>query len=112
VASTAVVVAADLLLRTRLQESALAAGVEPELHRSVPAPPDDPPIVLLVDLDLPGVLTGLAAWRERWPQVRIVGFASHVDTDRRRAAQSLGCEVHARSATARKDPTLFLPGAG
>ncbi|MEX2555999.1 MAG: hypothetical protein WEB06_10225, partial [Actinomycetota bacterium] len=81
----AVIVAADLLLRARLEDLARSAGLVPQVHRALPAP-DEVPAVLVLDLDAPDALEGVGAWRERWPQLRIVGFVSHVDAERRAAA--------------------------
>ena len=105
----AVIVAADLLLRARLEALARSAGLAPDVHRKLPAP-GDLPEVLVLDLDAPDALDGVVAWRERWPDLRIVGFVSHVDAERRRAAEAVGCDVFPRGASARKDPGILLPG--
>lgn len=98
----ALVAAADLLVRVRLQEAASAAGFEPRGLPRVDAPldPEAEPALIALDLDDPAALDALRAWRERWPAVRIVGFVSHVDRERQDAAERLGCEVHPRGAAA------------
>ena len=101
------IVATDLLMRTRLEDLARAAELVPEVRTMLPLS-EERPAVLVVDLDAPAGLDGVAAWRERWPDLRIVGFVSHVDEETSRAARALGCVVFPRGASARKDPRLLV----
>lgn len=66
----------------------LTAGNAEEALRELEGPVDIR--ILLTDLDMPGVMDGLAlanAVRERWPDVRIVIASAHVDS-----AAGDGCE--------------------
>lgn len=96
---TAVIVAADLLTRSRLEAAARAAGFEPAAHAASREPARAEPAVLAVDLDAPDGIDAVRAWRARWPELRIVGFVSHVDRTRWSEAVALGCEVYPRGAT-------------
>jgi DNA-binding NarL/FixJ family response regulator len=94
---------ADLMARSRLQQAAKAAGYEVSSARGVPDPADDPPDVLVVDLDQPATLDALAAWRAAHPDVRVVGFAFHAHEDVMAAARSLGAEVVTHGTTGRPE---------
>ncbi|MCW3043255.1 MAG: hypothetical protein JWL57_1413 [Actinobacteria bacterium] len=97
----------DLMTRSRLQEAAAAAGYEVATMREVPAVTlEDPPDLLVVDLDLPGALQGAAAWRAAHPETRVVGFAFHVEEELIAAARAAGIEVLPHGATAR--PARFF----
>ena len=97
----AVIVVTDLLARSRLQEAAAAAGYEVSLRREVPGPEEPPPEVLVVDLDVPGALEGVAAWRKSHAGPRVVGFAFHEEGELIERARGAGIEVVPHGATAR-----------
>lgn len=96
--ATAIVVASDLLMRARLEEAARAAGFDVRVH-AVPPQPEEMPAIVLADLDAPATLDGLRPWRERFNDLRIVGFCSHVDRERWEGAEAIGVEVHPRGAS-------------
>ena len=103
----AALVVRDLMTRSRLQEAAAAAGYEVVAMREVPAVTlEDPPDLLVVDLDLPGALKGAAAWRAAHPETRVVGFAFHVEEELIAEARAAGIEVLPHGATAR--PARFF----
>lgn len=97
----------DLLARSRIAAAAEAAGYEVVARRQMPPPgADEHPAVIVVDLDLPGALDGAAAWREQRPEVKVVGFAFHTETDLIAGARAAGIDVRPHGATARP-ATLF-----
>jgi DNA-binding NarL/FixJ family response regulator len=103
----AALVVRDLMTRSRLQEAAAAAGYDVAAMREVPAVPiEDPPDLLVVDLDLPGALQGAAAWRAAHPETRVIGFAFHVEEELIAEARAAGIEVLPHGATAR--PARFF----
>lgn len=112
-AGRVVLVVSDLLARSRLSEAAAAAGYEVTVQRRVPDPgepatpgsgsPDQPahPGLLVIDLDLPGALEGATAWRQACPDVRVVGYAFHIETELIAQARAAGIEVVPHGVTAR-----------
>ncbi len=88
-----VIVATNLLIRSRVEKAAREAGYEVTLARHVPPPQEPAPDVLVLDLDQAGVLEDLAPWREAHPQARAVGFASHVHEDVFQQGRRLGIQV-------------------
>lgn len=107
----AVLALTDLLARSRLEQVARAAGYEVLSARSVPSPGDPPPDVLVVDLDQPGTLALLRAWRAEHPGPRVVGFAFHAHEEVMDEARGLGIEVVTHGTTGRPD-RLFPVGPG
>jgi hypothetical protein len=99
----AVLAITDLLARSRLQQAAKAAGYEVSSARGVPDPGEEPPDVLVVDLDQPGTFEALAGWRARHAAVRVVGFAFHAHEDVMAAARTLGVEVVTHGTTGRPE---------
>jgi len=55
--------------------------------------PDDPPAVVVVDLDGPGALDALVDVRERWPEALVAGHLALPDRDRWLAAERAGCDL-------------------
>jgi len=90
-AGRAIIIGSDLLVRTRLEAAARAAGLE--------ISGDGEPTLVLADLDGPDAFEAVQEARVRWPAVRVAGFLSHVDAERRARAQGLGIEVYPRGAT-------------
>jgi AmiR/NasT family two-component response regulator len=99
----AILALTDLLARSRLEQAARAAGYEVSSARSIPSPEDHPPDVLVVDLDQPGTMTSLEAWRSRHPGPRVVGFAFHAHEDVMARARGLGVEVVTHGTTSRPE---------
>ena len=97
----AIVVSRDLMMRTRLEDAARAAG-----HAILSASSDTAPSVVLVDLDADGAMDEVRTMRERFPEARVVAFVSHVDRARWDEASSLGVEVHPRGASTRATAIL------
>jgi DNA-binding NarL/FixJ family response regulator len=94
----------DLLFRTRLRETASAAGAELGVARNageIRAELDKEAELLVVDLSAGGeaALAAMRDARAEHPELRIVGFYSHVQRDIPERARAAGCdEVMARSA--------------
>ena len=105
----AVLALTDLLARSRLEQAARAAGYEVSSVRSLPPPDDPPPDVLVVDLDQPGTVASLAAWRAEHPGPRVVAFAFHAHEQVMDEARGLGAEVVTHGATSR--PERLFPVA-
>ncbi|MGH9247815.1 MAG: hypothetical protein ACRD29_26580 [Acidimicrobiales bacterium] len=88
----------DLMDRSRLSAAARSAGVDVRFVRSGPdlagsAVSADVVVVDLSRADSLDALAGLGGG------ARVIGFGSHVDTERLRAARAAGCDtVLARSA--------------
>ena len=102
----AVIVTINLLTRTRLQEAATSAGYEVITQRKVPPLPEPPeaeaaPDIMVVDLDLPGALEDTIAWRQAFPDLRLVGFAFHVEEELIGQAREAAIEVVPHGATSR-----------
>jgi AmiR/NasT family two-component response regulator len=102
----ALIVTINLLTRSRLQEAASAAGYEAITQRHVPPVPEpsdsnSAPDIMVVDLDIPGALAGAVHWRQAYPELRLVGFAYHVEDELIRQAREAGIEVLPHGATAR-----------
>jgi hypothetical protein len=107
----AVLAITDLLARSRLQQAARAAGYEVSPARGVPAPEEAAPDVLVVDLDQPGTMEALGAWRGRHADVRVVGFAFHAHEALMAQARGLGVEVVTHGTTGRPE-RIFPVGGG
>jgi hypothetical protein len=103
----ALIIVTDLLARTRLEQSARAAGLTPVVRRRLGAADGDPPAIVVLDLDAPDALDDIPDWRQRWPQLPIVGFAAHKDRPRWDAAAGLGVAVVPRGATASAADRIF-----
>jgi DNA-binding response OmpR family regulator len=92
----------DLLDSSRIAGHAKAAGFEAVTCRdstSVLAAISHGPRLALVDLHNPGLDVGEIVPILRGAGVRVIGFGSHVDVNRLKAARSAGCEeVLPRSA--------------
>lgn len=81
----------DLLFRTRIAEAARAQSVEIRFAREPEALAADAPFASLVLVDLDGASYAVEAVRRAAPEVRIVGFYSHVHEERRERALAAGC---------------------
>jgi len=103
--ATAIVVADDLLMRARLESAAASAGFD-VAARAVAAQPDEPPAIVLADLDGPRTLDTVRSLLERFDALRVVGFCSHVDRERWQAAESIGVEVHPRGASTKAEDII------
>ena len=103
----AVLVVADLLVGSRLEDSARRAGFTPVTRQRLGPPDEAAPAIVVVDLDAEGSLDDAPAWRERWPDLPIVGFVSHKDRKRWEAAEALGIRVVPRGATSSDARTIF-----
>jgi hypothetical protein len=99
----------DLLFRSKIQAAASQSGAAVSFVRD----PADPAVagagLAIVNLDAPravDIISTLAAAR---PEMRVVGFVSHVNADRIREARSAGrqLEVMARSAFVSALPDLL-----
>ncbi len=105
----------DLLFRVKIQEAAKRAGIDVVFAQSpgeALAQARDQPAVIMLDLndtnieplDLIEKLKGNDGTRN----IRLLGYASHVQTDLIRAAREKGCdEVMARSAFVQNLPKIL-----
>ena len=108
------VVVPDLFFATRIAATAQALGVEiiaSPAAEALEACRREPPDLVILDLHGSGDPAGLARALKADPAsggVRIAGFYSHVDQERRRAAEAAGVdEVLARSAFTARLATLL-----
>jgi hypothetical protein len=98
----------DLLFRSKLRAVAAHTGAEVTFARTVEAPALAGARLAIVDLDGPSAIQTLGALMSAAPSLRIVGFVSHVNAERIRAAREAGiAEVMARSAFVSALPTLL-----
>ena len=94
----------DLLFRSKIYATAAAAGSQVHFGREASAAPD----LILLDLQLADALSLLAAWRQQWPAVRVIGYLSHVEQELARQAREAGCtEILPRSAFVQRLPQLL-----
>jgi ActR/RegA family two-component response regulator len=103
----------DLMFLTRIRT---AAGKRPVEVRRVGAGESlsgacerDSPSLVVVDLDGASrdPIASVAALRGERPEVRVVGFVSHVREDLIQAARGVGCEVLSRGEFVRELPGLL-----
>jgi len=116
----ALVLVDDLMFASRIREAARSAGVEirgaREPAAAVEAAVADRPALVILDLDRDRLrpFETIRALRSepRLGGLPIVGFVSHVETDRVREAEQAGCSrVLARGAFVRALPELLArPG--
>lgn len=97
----------DLLFRSKIRAAASATGAAVSFLKD----PHDAALsgtsIAIVDLDAPGAIDTVHALRDAWPSLRIVGYVSHVHTDRIRDARAAGADVMARSAFVTALPSLL-----
>lgn len=100
--SVCLVLSDDLLDSSRIASHVRAAGQEVVTCRnpaSLLAALDRAPALALLDLHNPGMTVETVVPALRATGVRVVGFGSHVDVGRLKAARAAGCdEVLPRSA--------------
>lgn len=80
-------------LRLLAQENALtvadARGLPPPAGAALPAGP----AVAVIDLEHPGALDLVRAWRADWPEALLAGYLAIPDRERWVAAQRAGCDL-------------------
>ena len=92
---TLVLLAAELLLASRVSSAARRAGFavrqvrDPAKLANLPVDDNSAPNVLVADLTLPGALDAAVKWQESSGR-RAIGFCPHVATDLLRSARSAG----------------------
>ena len=73
----------DLMFSSRIAATARAANVPVALGRDpsrlMAAAPEPSPVLLIVDLNLPGAINAAIQWKRASPSREVVGFVSHVD---------------------------------
>jgi CheY-like chemotaxis protein len=108
----------DLMFGSRIREAAAAKGVGVRSARSpealLQACRDELPALVLADLDDDRVRALEAVQLLRrdpaFAELTVIGFVSHVDAERARAAQAAGCSrVMARGAFVQQLPQLLEP---
>jgi DNA-binding NarL/FixJ family response regulator len=103
----------DLMFLTRIRAATGGRPIEVRRVRaseSLSAACDgEPPDLVLVDLDGASrdPIGSIAVLRGGRPEVRVVGFVSHVREDLTQAAREVGCEVLSRGAFVRELPSLL-----
>ena len=101
-AALCVVLSDDLLDSSRIAGHSRAAGFDPITYRdstALLAALDRKPVLALIDLLSPGLVLETVVPALRAARVRVIGFGSHVDAARLKAARAAGCdEVLPRSA--------------
>jgi CheY-like chemotaxis protein len=106
----------DLMFASRIREAALARGTALRSARSpealLSACREERPSLVLADLDDSRVraLEAVQALRQdpAFSDLAVIGFVSHVDAERARAAQAAGCSrVLARGAFVQLLPQLL-----
>ncbi|MFC0080729.1 Rieske (2Fe-2S) protein [Aciditerrimonas ferrireducens] len=74
---------------------------------------DSGPLVVVLDIEAPGVAADVAAWRDRWPETLVLGVASRPDRDRWLSAERAGFDrVVNRGAVGRALEELLTAGRG
>jgi CheY-like chemotaxis protein len=108
----------DLMFLSRIREAARGLDLEVRALRAVAdLAGSETARIVIVDLDSPRLpwRDALAAFRAdpRTADVPVVGFVSHVETERARDARAAGCtRVLARSAFVQQLPELLTKAAG
>jgi DNA-binding NarL/FixJ family response regulator len=98
----------DLLFRSKIRAAASHTGAAVSFLRDARDPALAAARVAIVDLDGPDAVGVVSALRTAWPDLRVVGFVSHVHADRIRDARQAGAtEVMARSAFVNALPDLL-----
>jgi len=101
----------DLLFRSKIRAAAAHTGAAVSFVRD----PADPALagasLAIVDLDGSGAVATVSALASAHPDLRLVGFVSHVNAARIRDARAAGAiEVMARSAFVNALPSLLSNG--
>lgn len=82
----------DPHLRGRIEEVARAVGADPVVFRSPETlDVEEPPIAIVVELELKGAIDAVAAWKARWPSCFLVGSVALPRADLWHAAVAAGC---------------------
>ena len=103
----------DLLFRSKIQAAASHAGAAVSFVRSAGDPLVTDAALAIVNLDAPSAVEILSALSAARPDLRVVGFVSHVNADRIREARAARhaegrpLEVMARSAFVMALPDLL-----
>jgi AmiR/NasT family two-component response regulator len=104
----------DLIFASKISASARAAKVECKILRDPRQLNAQSGDLLIVDLNEPGAIEAAAQWQQASSRP-VVGFVSHVDTERIERARAAGLtRVMARSGFVEALPTLMAqaPPAG
>lgn len=98
----------DLLFRSKIRAVAAHTGAAVTFARDAGDEALDEAALAIVDLDGATAITTLTRLRDLHPDLRIVGFVSHVHAERIREARATGgVEVLARSAFVQQLPDLL-----
>ena len=89
----------DLLFRSKIQAAASQTGAAVSFVRDAADPALADARLAIINLDAPRAIEVISALSAEHPSLRLVGFVSHVNTDRIREARAAGpIDVMARSA--------------
>jgi nitrite reductase/ring-hydroxylating ferredoxin subunit len=94
-----VAVARDPAVIARLERLARTSGASLAVFEDVPAPGDDEPAAVVVELEIAGALEAAAGMRARWPRALLAGFVSLPDPARWEAAETAGFDLVATRGT-------------
>ncbi|MCG6155686.1 hypothetical protein [Rubinisphaera margarita] len=88
----------DFLFTTRILDTARALQREVRILKDAAALASDsgtePPGLWIIDLDSAGeAVSHVAAVREQYPDLMVIGFGSHVEVDRLKQARAAGCQL-------------------
>lgn len=98
----------DLLFRSKIRAAASHTGAAVSFVRDPADPALDAASLAIVDLDGSGAIAAVSALASARPDLRLVGYVSHVNADRIREARAAGAiEVMARSAFVNALPSLL-----
>ena len=102
----------DLMFAGRIIAEARAQGVEFKVVREASRLMEEPGARLIVDLNQEGALDAAMQWRARHGG-RVIGFASHVDTDTIKRARERGVDqVLTRGGFTTSLADILRQGAG
>jgi 3-phenylpropionate/trans-cinnamate dioxygenase ferredoxin subunit len=86
------------VLRSRLEEVAQTAGAEAVAFRSPQALSlEEPPALIVVELEQDGAIDAISEWKARWPSCFIVGALSIPKADLWNAGMAAGCTLIANA---------------
>ena len=98
----------DFFFRSKIQATASATGAVVSFLRDTSDPSLSGARLAIVDLDAPAAVETITALAAAHPDLRLVGFVSHVNADRIRDARAAGpVDVMARSAFVTALPSLL-----
>ncbi len=106
----------DLIFASRISATAAHVGAEVDARQSSQLPDSDaPPAAVIVDLTITNgdPFEAIRDAKARWPEVVVIGFFPHVQTDLKRQAQAAGADqILPRSVFTEQLPDILRRFAG